>query len=187
MAEAKTHKIDSKADLSRRARYEKLVASLYQDVYRYGFWLCKSQPLAEDLVQETFLRAWRSLDSLKNDNAAKAWLFTILRRENARLYERYRPVLVDVDEQVIVEKDSIEPDNKMERRWLLDAMNRLEKDYREPLLLQIIGGFSGKEIALILDINSNTVMTRLLRARSKVINQFASKPGKFSSQLFEIK
>jgi RNA polymerase sigma-70 factor (ECF subfamily) len=179
MAEAKTHKIDSKADLSRRARYEKLVASLYQDVYRYGFWLCKSQPLAEDLVQETFLRAWRSLDSLKNDNAAKAWLFTILRRENARLYERYRPVLVDVDEQVIVEKDSIEPDNKMERRWLLDAMNRLEKDYREPLLLQII--------ALILDINSNTVMTRLFRARSKVINQLASKPGKISSQLFEIK
>ncbi|MDB2376437.1 hypothetical protein N9X00_09090, partial [Gammaproteobacteria bacterium] len=48
-------------------------------------------------------------------------------------------------------------------------------------------GFSGKEIALILDINSNTVMTRLFRARSKVINQFASKPGKFSSQLFEIK
>ena len=187
MAEAKTHKIDSKADLSRQARYEKLVASLYQDIYRYGFWLCKSQPLAEDLVQETFLRAWRSLDSLKNDNAAKAWLFTILRRENARLYERYRPVLVDVDEQVIVEKDSIEPDNKMERRWLLDAMNRLEKDYREPLLLQIIGGFSGKEIALILDINSNTVMTRLFRARSKAINQFASKPGKFSSQLFEIK
>ena len=167
MAEAKTHKIDSKADLSRWARYEKLVASLYQDVYRYGFWLCKSQPLAEDLVQETFLRAWRSLDSLKNDNAAKAWLFTILRRENARLYERYRPVLVDVDEQVIVEKDSIEPDNKMERRWLLDAMNRLEKDYREPLLLQIIGGFSGKEIALILDINSNTVMTRLLGRAAK--------------------
>ena len=96
-------------------------------------------------------------------------------------------MLVDVDEQVIVEKDSMEPDNKMERRWLLDAMNRLEKDYQEPLLLQIIGGFSGKEIALILDINSNTVMTRLFRARSKVIKQFASKPGKFSSQLFEIK
>ena len=86
-----------------------------------------------------------------------------------------------------MEKDSTEPDNKMERRWLLDAMNRLEKDYREPLLLQIIGGFSGKEIALILGLNDNTVMTRLFRARSKVINQFASKSGKISSQLFEIK
>ena len=108
MAEAKTHKIDNNVDFSRRARYEKLVASLYQDVYRYRFWLCKSQPLAEDLIQETFLRAWRSLDSLKNDNAAKAWLFTILRRENARLYENYRPERVDSDEQVIGEKESIE-------------------------------------------------------------------------------
>jgi len=72
----------------------------------------------------------------------------------------------------------------MERRWLLDAINRLEKDYREPLLLQIIGGFSGKEIALILGLNDNTVMTRLFRARTKVINQFGSKSRKFSSQLF---
>jgi RNA polymerase sigma-70 factor (ECF subfamily) len=169
---------------ARRARYETLVSCLYQDVYRYGFWLCKSQPLAEDLVQETFLRAWRSLDSLQNENAAKAWLFTILRRENARLYERYRPELVDVDEQVVVEKDSDEPDHKMERRWLLDAINRLEKDYREPLLLQIIGGFSGKEIASILGLNDNTIMTRLFRARSKVINQFGAKSGKNSSNLF---
>ena len=71
---------------TKKQRYESLVAALYQDVYRYAFWLCKNQALAEDLVQETFLRAWRSLDSLQNDKAAKAWLFTILRRENARLY-----------------------------------------------------------------------------------------------------
>ena len=61
------------------------------------------------------------------------------------------------------------------------------KEYREPLLLQIIGGFSGKEIALILGLNDNTVMTRLFRARRKVINQFAPKLGKISPQLFEIK
>ena len=113
--------------------------------------------------------------------------FTILRRENTRFYERYWPVLVDIGEQVIVEKDGIEPDNKMERRWLLDAMNRLEKDYREPLLLQIIGGSSGKEIELILGLNANAVTTRLFRARSKVIDQFASKSGNISSQLFETK
>ena len=83
---------------TKQQRYESLVAALYQDVYRYAFWLCKNQPLAEDLVQETFLRAWRSLESLQNDKAAKAWLFTILRRENARLYERYRPDLVDIED-----------------------------------------------------------------------------------------
>lgn len=157
---------------TKQQRYESLVAALYQDVFRYAFWLCKSKPLAEDLVQETFLRAWRSLESLQNDKAAKAWLFTILRRENARLYERYRPELVDIEGQSIAEKDENEPENKMDRELLHNAINRLDSDYREPLLLQVIGGFSGKEIAAILDLNNNTVMTRLFRARNKLKLEF---------------
>ncbi len=157
---------------TKQQRYESLVAALYQDVYRYAFWLCKNQPLAEDLVQETFLRAWRSLESLQDDNAAKAWLFTILRRENARLYERYRPDLVDIEDQAIVEKGSEEPDSQMDRKLLHNAINRLDTDYREPLLLQVIGGFSGKEIADMLELNNNTVMTRLFRARSKLKEDF---------------
>lgn len=157
---------------TKKQRYESLVAALYQDVYRYAFWLCKNQPLAEDLVQETFLRAWRSLESLQNDKAAKAWLFTILRRENARLYERYRPDLVDIEGQSLPEKGEHEPDSQMDRELLHSAINRLDADYRDPLLLQVIGGFSGKEIAEILDLNNNTVMTRLFRARSKLKQEF---------------
>ena len=159
---------------TKQQRYESLVAALYQDVFRYAYWLCRSKPLAEDLVQETFLRAWRSLESLQNENAAKAWLFTILRRENARLYERYRPELVDIDVegQAIEESNDNEPDSKMDRELLHNAINRLESEYREPLLLQVIGGFSGKEIADILELNNNTVMTRLFRARNKLRQEF---------------
>jgi RNA polymerase sigma-70 factor (ECF subfamily) len=157
---------------TKRQRYESLVDSLYQDVFRYALWLTRNQPMAEDLVQETFLRAWRSLDSLENDKAAKAWLFTILRRENARQYERYRPELVDIEGQAVAEAQDQEPDRKMDRELLLNAIRRLDEDYREPLLLQVIGGFSGKEIAAILDLNNNTVMTRLFRARSKLKQEF---------------
>ncbi len=157
---------------TKQQRYESLVATLYQDVYRYAFWLCKNQPMAEDLVQETFLRAWRSLDSLQNDKAVKAWLFTILRRENARQYERYRPELVDIEGQSVAESGKNEPDARMDRELLHNAINRLDSDYREPLLLQVIGGFSGKEIAEILDLNNNTVMTRLFRARNKLKQEF---------------
>jgi RNA polymerase sigma-70 factor (ECF subfamily) len=170
---------------SKKQRYESLVDSLYQDVYRYAYWICKNQPLAQDLVKETFLRAWRSLDSLQNDKAAKAWLFTILRRENARLYERYRPDLVDVDDQIIADTSFDEPDEAMDRELLIKAMNSLEPEYSEPLLLQVIGGFSGKEIAEILELNSNTVMTRLFRARSKLKEQFAADNNNLDSILDE--
>ena len=159
-------------DRQKQQRYESLVDALYQDVYRYAYWLCKNGALAEDLVQETFLRAWRSLDSLQNDKAAKAWLFTILRRENARLYERYRPDLVDIEDQSLMDSIDNEPDQRMDRKLLHDAIASLAKDYREPLLLQVIGGFSGKEIAEILDLNNNTVMTRLFRARGKLKHVF---------------
>lgn len=162
--------IDGKNKLQ---RYNDLVDGLYQDVYRYGYWLCRNKALAEDLVQETFLRAWRSLDSLQNDKAAKAWLFTILRRENARLYERYRPELVNIEDQSIADTASHEPDEVMDRELLHNAINKLESEYRDPLLLQVIGGFSGKEIAEMLDLNSNTVMTRLFRARSKLKQEFS--------------
>lgn len=161
-------------DRNRKQRYEALVDELYQDVYRYAYWLCKQRPLAEDLVQETFLRAWRSFDSLQNEKAAKAWLFTILRRENARLYERYRPDLVDIEDQAIADSDDNEPDERLDKRQLHEAIASLEKDYREPLLLQVVGGFSGKEIAAILSLNNNTVMTRLFRARSKLKHIFST-------------
>lgn len=153
---------------SKKYRYETLVNKFYHDIFRYAYWLSKSRQQAEDLVQETFLRAWRSLDSLQNPAAAKAWLFTILRRENARLYEKYRPELDDIDDFSVPDSHHNEPDQQMEREMLHKAMSKLEPEYSEPLILQVIGGFSGEEIARMLDLNNNTVMTRLFRARNKL-------------------
>ena len=48
-------------------------------------------------MQETFLRAWRFLDNLKDESKAKSWLITTLRREHARIYERYQPEFAEVD------------------------------------------------------------------------------------------
>src|SRR5690606_37482125 len=126
-------------DRQKQERYEALVNELYQDVYRYAYWLCKNSALAEDLVQETFLRAWRSLDSLQNDKAAKAWLFTILRRENARLYERYRPDLVDIEDQSIADSDDNEPDQRLDRRMLHEAA-RCSSETRQGVARAISAG-----------------------------------------------
>jgi len=160
--------LDGAAD--KRRRYEALVKEYYQDIYRYAYWIGKSRHLAEDLTQETFMRAWRAFDSLQSQGAAKAWLFTILRRENARLYEKFRPELDDIEdyESALPDTRQAEPDLLMENHLLYKAMMRLEPEYREPLLMQVIGGFSGEEIATMLDLNNNTVMTRLFRARNKL-------------------
>ena len=164
--------IDSRAP--KGVRYEALVNEFYNDLFRYAYWLSKSKPVAEDLTQETFLRAWRSLDSLQNPAAAKAWLFTILRRENARLYERYRPQLDDIEDYSLAEPSKNEPDHSLEREMLHKAINKLDAEYKEPLILQVIGGFSGEEISNILSLNSNTVMTRLFRARKKLQQALSS-------------
>lgn len=63
--------------LTKQRRYDSLVRALHADVYRFAYWLCGDKHIAEDITQETFLRAWKSLDSLKDDKAAKAWLITI--------------------------------------------------------------------------------------------------------------
>jgi RNA polymerase sigma-70 factor, ECF subfamily len=83
-----------------RASMTQLFESMRPDLVRFAHWLARDRSLAEDIVQESLLRAWRSRDTLKDRGAARAWLLTIVRREHARLYERKRLELVTLDEAV---------------------------------------------------------------------------------------
>lgn len=151
---------------SKEKRYEALVQALHKDLYRYAYWLVKDKQVAEDLVQETFLRAWKALDSLKDERAAKSWLITILRRENARRFERKQFDLVDIEDYSVADVQSATSEQNAEQQWMRAQIGKLAEEYREPLMLQVIWGFSGEEIAGLLELNKNTVMTRLFRARN---------------------
>ena len=87
----------SSIEAARRQRFDRLVAVFHADMYRYAAWLSRDKAIAEDVVQEALLRAWKSLESLRDDSAAKQWLLTIVRRENARYFERRRLETVDID------------------------------------------------------------------------------------------
>ncbi|WP_046224376.1 sigma-70 family RNA polymerase sigma factor [Vibrio sp. ECSMB14106] len=162
----KTAKRPVNSDMDKQRKYEALVRAYHRDLFRYAYWLCKDKSIAEDLVQETCLRAWKSLDSLQDEKAAKSWLITILRRENARRFERKQFDLVDIDDHG--NDANVSDDPHHQHLWLQAQIMKLEIDYREPLFLQVIGGFSGDEIADILELNKNTVMTRLFRARNQL-------------------
>lgn len=163
-----SHRQVSSSMTTKQTRYEALVKALHTDLYRFAFWLCHDKQVAEDLVQETFLRAWRALDSLKDEKAAKAWLITILRRENARRFERKRFDMSEYEEASIQDTHSTTNEQQIENHWLREKIAQLPEEYREPLVLQVIGGFSGEEIADLLSLNKNTVMTRLFRARNQL-------------------
>ena len=156
--------------------YEALVRAYSKDLYRYAYWLCKDANVIEDIVQETFLRAWRSLESLKDEGAAKSWLITILRRENARRFERKQFDLVDIDDHEVADTQVNSSEETMEIQLLRRQIYKLEPEYSEPLLLQVVGGFSGEEIADILELNRNTVMTRLFRARNQLKDMLDKSP-----------
>jgi RNA polymerase sigma-70 factor, ECF subfamily len=148
-----------------QARFEALVQAYAGDLYRFAFWLTRDRTRAEDLVQETMLRAWRGLSSLREDKAAKHWLITILRREFARGFERYRPVMEDLDLDTVVSDDQEQP---LETLQMRQALATLSQEYSEPLLLQVLGGYSCAEIAQTLGISKQATMTRLFRARQKL-------------------
>ena len=155
-------------DADRTRRFNELAEAYSTDLYRYAMWICGNDALAKDLVQETFLRAWRALDSLKDVGAAKSWLITILRREYARTFERKVPKFTDVDKVAVPDDDVLEPDEQTERELLRAEIMKLDQKYREPLLLQVVFGHSCAEISEQLGISKSAVMTQLFRAREKL-------------------
>jgi RNA polymerase sigma-70 factor (ECF subfamily) len=156
------------SEASRQARFNQLAEDYGADLYRYAMWICGNDALAKDLVQETYLRAWKALDKLKDSKAVKSWLITILRREYARTFERKVPRFTDVDNVVVAEETELEPDDRAEVRMLRQGIMKLAPKYREPLMMQVVLGFSCEEIAQHLEISKSAVMTQLFRAREQL-------------------
>lgn len=153
---------------ARHAQFEALAQAYAADLYRYAVWLGNSRESAEDLVQETLLRAWKALDSLRDARAARGWLITILRREHARRYQGSRAEGRPVDDLDPDRLAALSATSRADVVTLRQALSALPADYREPLVLQVIGGYSCEEIGDMLGLNAGAVMTRLSRARHKL-------------------
>ncbi len=148
--------------------FVRLCDELRPDLYRFAFWLARDRQVADDVVQEALLRAWRSRESLTETTAAKPWLLTIVRREHARMYERKRLETVQVDELVGSESPELAVAEDQEVQEVRRAIFALDDDYREPLVLQVLMGYSTGEIARQLGLTQGAVLTRLFRARQKL-------------------
>ena len=159
--------------VTKTQKYQQLVHVFHADLYRFAFWLCGDRDIALDVVQETYLRAWKSLESLTDQAAAKSWLITILRRENARRFSRKRVELVDIDD-LEISSDAASSESEYQQDQLRRHLAKLPAEYREPLVMQALLGFSSDEIAEQLLLNVNTVNTRLFRARAMLKREFVN-------------
>jgi len=147
---------------SAQRQFEQVVRAYSSELYRFAYWLSRDKFLADELVQETFARAWKAWDQVQDPANPKPWLISILRHEHARLYERKQFEYVDEA------PEELEIASEMDHVALYDLENligSLPLSLREPFLLQALGGFSCAEIAAQLETSEGAVMVRLTRAR----------------------
>ncbi|MCC7140034.1 MAG: RNA polymerase sigma factor [Planctomycetes bacterium] len=152
-----------------KAAYETLVRQHAADLYRFAYRLVGDASGAEDLVQETYFHAWRSIGGLREPEKGKAWLMTILRRRWIRSMKASHPLAtaddVDVD-------DTASPlpgpdlDLFARREAVQRALARLDVRYKEPFLLVFLEGLSCREAAGRLSLPLGTVLSRIHRARA---------------------
>jgi RNA polymerase sigma-70 factor (ECF subfamily) len=147
-------------------------------LYSYAVVLSRNHTEAEDLVQETCLRALKAMERLRPDSNIKSWLFTILRNvwRNQLRQSRTAGEVVDLDLEnnsanrpIDTAKDPYAAYvSSMERDQVRNAIQQLPLEFREVILLREYEELSYEEIAALLDCPPGTVMSRLARARSKL-------------------
>ncbi len=176
--------IDPKEKARKDGIFEREFLPQLDALYNFAFHLAYNDADANDLVQETFLKAYRFIDSYQQGTNAKAWLFRILKNAFINQYRKRsrRPQQVDYEDFThYQEGDDQGFSNVLDLREELfqnmmgdeisHALNSLPVDFRTVVLLCDIEGFTYEEIASIMDIPIGTVRSRLHRARNMLKDQ----------------
>ena len=162
-------------DASAQSRYDAAILPHVPSAYNLARWLTRNDADAEDVVQEAALRAWRFFESFRGENA-RAWFLTIVRRTGMTWLSRRGAArnTDEFDETVHTDReDAPDPERLAIERAGVDrirgALESLPAPLREVVVLREQDGLSYKEIAAIAGIPIGTVMSRLARARSRLL------------------
>jgi RNA polymerase sigma-70 factor (ECF subfamily) len=171
------------------AGFEELAMPLFDSLYNFARWLVHDSNDAEDLVQETYLKALRSFASFQPGTNFRAWIYQILRNNflsSRSTLERRMTVAMNSEEdgpELAVDTETPETIlmNRSNSQVVQSAIDDLPAHYREALLLCEVEEMSYQEIAEILSIPIGTVMSRLARARKTVRESLCSTPSALPS------
>lgn len=154
-----------------RQAFTVLVEHYWERLYRWLYHLTHDQHAAEDLTQETFLKAFRGLGMFRPGSNFQAWLFRIAhnnfvneRRESARARQHFPEELATTDPgpaELAMSKEALQ--------LLARAVGRLPAEFRAAFLLRVEEDLSFREISQILDITEETARWRVFKARQKLM------------------
>jgi RNA polymerase sigma factor (sigma-70 family) len=164
--------------------FEELAMPLFDSLYNFASWLVHNNSNAEDLVQESYLKALRSFASFQPGTNFRAWMFRILRNaflSSRTTLDRRLTVEIEAEDDVpMLTATSTTPESLLMERFqqnaLRNAIEQLPVAFREVLLLCDVEDASYREISEILSIPLGTVMSRLARARKAVRKSLLSSP-----------
>lgn len=150
--------------------FERLVREHERMVRALAMAYCRDESAADDVVQETFWRAWRSLDGLRDPSKVKTWIYSMARHaaiDHLRARERRRTEELKVDVEAPRRKSSEAVEQVMR------VVDRLREDYRQIILLHYVEKLSYGEIASALGMTATAVGEKLHRVRKMVLERFA--------------
>jgi RNA polymerase sigma-70 factor (ECF subfamily) len=166
------------------ASFEETMLPHMDAAHNLAKWLLRNEEDAQDVVQEAYLRAFKSFSGLHGSNG-RAWLMTIVRNTSYTLLKKNRAVDITTtfDEEIhTAGHESVSPSTILEHsentELIKDAMDELPVQFREILVLRHLEGLSYKEIADIAQIPPGTVMSRLSRARADLKGYLAARISK---------
>ncbi len=171
--------------LDDNARFRAVVLPYIDEAYRLARWLTGNGTDAEDVVQDASLRAYRAIRSYAGGNP-RAWLLSIVRNTAYSWLHKNRPAaIVSVDDLEAVEREQVKADDrrddtpeasmiaKVDAEQLRAAIAKLPAPFRETLVLRDIEGLDYREIAEATEVPIGTVMSRLARARRRLVEMLS--------------
>jgi RNA polymerase sigma factor (sigma-70 family) len=170
------------SDEQNRARFESLLLPLMSDAFNLARWLMRNQEDAEDMVQESYLRAFRFFASFHEGANIRAWFLRIVRNTcytalGARDMKQ-KQVPLDSEAEEIEDSTPLPPANLAKKATVSavrEAIAALSVDYREVVVLRDLEGLSYKEISEVSGVPLGTVMSRLARGRRQLYLMLADR------------
>jgi len=172
-------KEEAQLDQQKREQFEARVLPHLGAAYNLARWLTRNDHDAEDVVQESYLRAYKFFGGFRGGDG-RAWLLTIVRNTCYTWFQQNRPreLSASIDGAANnIESDAPSPEAELiksvDRKLIAKALEELPLEFREVLVLREMEGMSYKEIADITEVPLGTVMSRLARARKRLEQSLA--------------